>query len=327
MAVYRFGSFELDTRTGELRRHPCRVRLRPQPCAALVYLIERPGQFVSRQELHRALWPEGTFVRFEDGLNSCVKQIRAALGDSRTTPRYLETLTRRGYRFIAPVLALSDRQTPDSHGRARVRIRLLPVRDLDAAAYGAAATRARPGSGPGSGPGPDTGSGVGFGATGATGIKPTAAAAFTGTSRAVADGLGEELIARLAVAAPRELAVVADGLLPGDEPSAGLEELATAVDYALVTSIRAAGAHARVTAQLIETRLRQHVWAGRFDLSLDDPLDAQAIVAEQIVRDIVIAIRDRVDDEESGVDGMNGRQFRTTRTLRTTSEGVTTHGA
>lgn len=121
MAVYAFGSFELDTRTGELRRQRTRVRLRPQPCAALVYLIERPGQFVCRQELHRALWPEGTFVRFEDGLNSCVKQIRAALGDSRTTPRYLETLTRRGYRFIAPVTVVPDEERASGpHGESAV---------------------------------------------------------------------------------------------------------------------------------------------------------------------------------------------------------------
>jgi DNA-binding winged helix-turn-helix (wHTH) protein/TolB-like protein len=300
MAVYTFGNFELDTRTGELRRHASRVRLRPQPCAALVYLIERPGQFVCRQELHRALWPEGTFVRFEDGLNSCVKQIRAALGDSRTTPRYLETLTRRGYRFIAPVAAVPDRHGADTHGR--VRIRLLPVRDLDAVSYG---------SGPNAGPG----AGANAGAS---------------ASRALADGLGEELIARLAVAAPREMAVVAEGLALGDAAGPDAGDLPIAADYALATSIRAAGAHARVTAQLIDTRTRQHIWAGRFDLSLDEPLDAQAAVAEPIVRGVVAAIRNNVEDEETAMGAM-GRLERVGRMDGGSSghraEGVTTHGA
>jgi DNA-binding winged helix-turn-helix (wHTH) protein len=103
MAVYRFGPFELDATAAELSRDGERVRLRPQPCSALAYLVARHGLFVSRHQLYEALWPEGIFVQFDKGLNSCIKQIRAALGDSRTSPRYIETLTRRGYRFIAPV--------------------------------------------------------------------------------------------------------------------------------------------------------------------------------------------------------------------------------
>jgi len=238
MAVYRFLGFELDTRTGELTRRHYRVRLRPQPSAVLTFLVERHGRFLSRQELHRAVWPEGTFVRFDDGLNSCMKQVRAALGDSRTTPRFIETLNRRGYRFIAPVVAMADADEPG--GSHRVRLRLLPVRDLDATT-----------------PGP------------------------------VADGLGEELLAHLAVAAPRDLAIVADGVLVGD---ARFDD-ATA-DYALATSVRAAGARVRATAQLIETRTRQHVWAGRFDLAAAESLDGQAALAEQIAEGVVAAIRD-----------------------------------
>jgi DNA-binding winged helix-turn-helix (wHTH) protein len=101
--VHRFGTFALDAAALELRRNGMPRRLRPQPCAALAYLVERSGQFVSRAELYRALWGDETFVQYDQGLNSCIRQIRAALGDSRTAPRYVETLTRRGYRFIAPV--------------------------------------------------------------------------------------------------------------------------------------------------------------------------------------------------------------------------------
>ena len=105
MPVYRFGEFVLDTRSGELRRGSYRVRLRPQPAAVLEYLLQRPGDVVSRFDLRDVLWPEGTFVHFDHGLNSCIKQLRAALLDSRSTPRFLETLPRRGYRFIGPVAA------------------------------------------------------------------------------------------------------------------------------------------------------------------------------------------------------------------------------
>ena len=105
MPVYRFGEFALDTRSGELRRGAYRVRLRPQPAAMLEYLLQHPGEVVTREALRQVLWPDGTYVHFDHGLNSCVKQLRAALLDDRVSPRFLETLARRGYRFIGPVVA------------------------------------------------------------------------------------------------------------------------------------------------------------------------------------------------------------------------------
>jgi DNA-binding winged helix-turn-helix (wHTH) protein len=103
MALYSFGVFRFDTRTGEVRNAVGRTCLRPQPSRVLAYLVERRGECVSRDELRGVLWPDGTFVQFDHGLNSCIKQIRAALGDSRRSPRYVETLVKRGYRFVAPV--------------------------------------------------------------------------------------------------------------------------------------------------------------------------------------------------------------------------------
>jgi DNA-binding winged helix-turn-helix (wHTH) protein/quercetin dioxygenase-like cupin family protein len=114
MPLYRFGAFEFDTATGELRGTGCRVRLRPQPARALEHLLERHGEFVSRGELQRAIWPDGTFVHFDYGLNSCLKQIRAALGDSRSAPTYIETLVKRGFRFIAPVSVVDTLSSPES---------------------------------------------------------------------------------------------------------------------------------------------------------------------------------------------------------------------
>ena len=104
MRTYRFDEFVFDASSGELRKGCYRQRLRPQPTAALAYLLQHRGAVVTRGELRRVLWPDGTFVHFDHGLNSCIKQIRAALSDRRLTPRYLETLPRRGYRFIGEVL-------------------------------------------------------------------------------------------------------------------------------------------------------------------------------------------------------------------------------
>lgn len=100
---FRFGVFEADAASGELRRRGIRIRLHAQPLQVLLLLLERPGELLTRVEIARELWPDGTFVDFEHGLNSAVNRIREALGDTVANPRFVETLARRGYRFIAPV--------------------------------------------------------------------------------------------------------------------------------------------------------------------------------------------------------------------------------
>src|SRR5215472_16806222 len=99
----RFGVFELDPGSGELRKHGVRVRLQDQPLKILLSLIETPGEVRTREDLIGRIWPEGTFVDYERGLNVAITRLRQALGDSADTPRYVETLGRKGYRFIAPV--------------------------------------------------------------------------------------------------------------------------------------------------------------------------------------------------------------------------------
>src|SRR3954469_19297994 len=99
--LLRFESFELDTRSRELRNGENRFRLQEQPFEILRLMLERPGDVVTREELARRLWPEGTFVDFEHSLNAAVKRLRAALGDDADHPKFVETLPRRGYRFIA----------------------------------------------------------------------------------------------------------------------------------------------------------------------------------------------------------------------------------
>lgn len=100
---FRFGVFELDLRTGELRKHGLRVRLQEQPFQVLVMLLEHPGEVVTREELQKKLWPADTFVDFDHGLNKAINKLREALGDSAESPRFVETVARRGYRFLAEV--------------------------------------------------------------------------------------------------------------------------------------------------------------------------------------------------------------------------------
>jgi len=108
--TYRFGQFELDVAAGELRRNTRRVRLQPQPFKLLVLLARRSGALVAREDIRSELWPDGTFVDFDQSVNFAIKQIRDVLGDSAERPLYIETVPRRGYRFIAPV----ETATPES---------------------------------------------------------------------------------------------------------------------------------------------------------------------------------------------------------------------
>src|SRR6266403_3755843 len=99
----RFGVFEADMEAGELRKHGLRLKLSEQPFQILAILVARPGEVVSREELRERLWPGDTFVDFDHGLNNAVMRLREVLGDSSDRPRFIETLPRRGYRFIAPI--------------------------------------------------------------------------------------------------------------------------------------------------------------------------------------------------------------------------------
>jgi len=102
-SIYRFGVFELDLRTVELRKKGVKLKLQDQPCQILLKLLEHPGEMVSREKLRSTLWHEDTFVDFETGLNTAIKRLRETLGDSADNPTFIQTLPRRGYKFIAPV--------------------------------------------------------------------------------------------------------------------------------------------------------------------------------------------------------------------------------
>jgi len=100
---YRFGAFEADASAQELRKQGIRIKLNAQPFQVLLLLLERPGEVLTREQISQKLWPDGTFVDSEHGVNSAVNRIREALGDTASNPRFVETLARRGYRFVASV--------------------------------------------------------------------------------------------------------------------------------------------------------------------------------------------------------------------------------
>lgn len=106
--LYRFGEFEADSATSELRRQGVHIKLNAQPFQVLLMLLERDGEVLTREEIVSQLWPEGTFVDYEHGVNSAINRIREALGDKAGNPRFVETLARRGYRFLAPVVRIAS---------------------------------------------------------------------------------------------------------------------------------------------------------------------------------------------------------------------------
>lgn len=138
---FRFSVFEADARTGELRKHGIRLRLPDQPFTVLIALLERPGELITREELVKRLWPQGTFVDYDHSLNTAVNRLREVIGDSAETPKFIETLPRRGYRFIGTVeliaapavsVAASSEKTPTSTP-SEERVSLTPTNELPVA--------------------------------------------------------------------------------------------------------------------------------------------------------------------------------------------------
>jgi cholera toxin transcriptional activator len=121
--VFRFGLYEADAAAGELRKNGRKLKLQEQPFRVLLLLLQRPGAIVTREEVRQALWPADTFVDFDHGLNTAVNKLRDALDDTASNPRFIETLARRGYRFIAPVEVVGGAPAPISPSSAEVSSR------------------------------------------------------------------------------------------------------------------------------------------------------------------------------------------------------------
>lgn len=125
--LLQFGTFEADLRTGELRRSGQRVPLQEQPFQVLCVLLQHAGELVTREELRASVWPEGTFIEFDYGLNTAIKKIRAAIGDEASSPQFVETVPRRGYRFVASVRTVRE-ILPENKNSGRELSSIIPAR-------------------------------------------------------------------------------------------------------------------------------------------------------------------------------------------------------
>lgn len=282
----RFGVFEIDLKTGELRKLGALVKLQQQPFRVLALLARRSGELVSREEIRDEIWGAETFVDFDQGLNFCIKQVRAALSDQAVTPRYIETLPRRGYRFIAPVEAVDAaaaapaRLAAAAPRRRTALVRLAAVAALLAAPAAWLALQ--------------------------RGVVPQASAAraklavlpFQNLGAEpeedyFSEGLTEEMIAQLGRLRPDRLAVIARTSVmrfkgPARDIAAIGRELG--VDYVIEGSVRYASGRVRITAKLIDSRDQTQIWAETYERDLQDMLALQNEVARAVAAGIQITL-------------------------------------
>lgn len=292
--VVCFGPFELNLQNGDLRKNGRAVRLAHQPARVLALLASRPGELISREEIAACLWDKETFVDFDHGLNFCIRQIRTALGDNAESPTYVETLPRRGYRFVAAVA----RPEPDGGESATAVIRpavspaRLPRLALAAGAliacalllvvvwyvYGSKARR-------------------NLAARDAAprqrltlAVLPFANLTGDPHQEYFSDGLTEEMITQLGSINPQTLGVIARTSTmhyKGSQQSASDIGRELGVDYLLEGSVRGSPPQRlRITAQLIQTRDQMHVWAEDFDVNGPDILEVESDVCRNIATEI-----------------------------------------
>jgi TolB-like protein/DNA-binding winged helix-turn-helix (wHTH) protein/Flp pilus assembly protein TadD len=299
--TYRFGEFEFDPASGELHKDGAKVRLQEQPFQILTLLLKRPGEVVTREEVRQALWPGDTFVDFDVGLNSAIKRLRDALNDSADSPRFVETLPRRGYRFVAtvetsrvpapPALEAPPRTaSPPVEGEARakrggVRLRSWGVATAVAAAVlmsGLAATgKWRHLRGP----------------LASVPIRSLAVLPFenlTGDAEQdyFADGMTDSLITSLAQV--HALRVISrTSVMQYRRANKALPRIAEELDVDAVVegTVSRAGDRVRITAQLIQATTDRHLWAQSYEREARDVLSLQREVAAAIAQAVEVKLQ------------------------------------
>jgi TolB-like protein/DNA-binding winged helix-turn-helix (wHTH) protein len=312
---YRFGQFEVDQRTGELRKQGMRLRVRGRPIDILLTLLSRPGELVTRDELRARLWPADTFVDFDHGLHSAVNRLREALGDSADNPRFIETLPRKGYRFIAPVTIvtsnaplaavapLASAAVPAPEAMPIQAERVGPVtsnagnrrRSFAANAMIVVASVAvlsllwtlNRGS-------------VGPAAPVTIVVVPFDNLSGDPTQEYFSDGFTEEMIAELGMIGPDKLSVIGrttSMLYKGARKSVGDIGREVDAEYLLSGSVRRADSRLRITAQLVDTRTMANLWADSYDRDVGDLLAVQQEVAHEIAASLALALAPRTTRE------------------------------
>jgi TolB-like protein/DNA-binding winged helix-turn-helix (wHTH) protein/Tfp pilus assembly protein PilF len=286
--VARFGVYEFAPHTQELRKAGIRIRLEGQPLAILQMLLERPGELVTREELQKKLWPTDTFVDFEHSLNAAVKRLRAALNDSADQPRYVETLARRGYRFIAPlnaagaetavapsiVTATPVGQTPSIVRGRRMWLIAIAVFGLAVGGWGWRQWRHQ------------------FAVPALSVLHSLAVLPLTNLSgdpsqEYIADGMTEELIGKLSHI--HGLRVISrTSAMHFKNTHLSVPEIAKTlgVDAIVEGSVTREGSHIRVHAQLIRGATDEHIWAEEYLREYRSILGLQDDVARSIAERI-----------------------------------------
>jgi TolB-like protein/DNA-binding winged helix-turn-helix (wHTH) protein/Flp pilus assembly protein TadD len=281
--IYQFGIFQLDLKARELHKAGIKVKLQGQPFRVLALLVEQAGQVVTREDLQKNVWPTDVYVAFDQGLNNAIKKVRDALGDSADSPRFIETVARHGYRFVAPVRAPPGNESlPRFHiGSRALRnalIGLTAAALLTAVAYWVwyAAMPAEP-----------------------TSEKVILAVLpFDNLSRDpdqefFSDGLTEEMIAQIGKLNPQRLTVIARGSIAKYKDShLAIKQIGSELhaDYLVQGSVRRASDRVRITVQLIQVRDQTDLWAESYDRELKDILVLQDSVARTIANQIHITL-------------------------------------
>jgi TolB-like protein/DNA-binding winged helix-turn-helix (wHTH) protein len=285
----QFGVFELDLRRAELRNHGVKVKLQEQPLRVLQVLLENPGQIVSRDELRQRIWPENTFVEFDQGLYSAMARLRDALRDSSESPRFIETVPRRGYRFIAPVLEIPLKHADNSSYIQSSPAKSLAIRrwivSVIAGLVGGAALLALV---------------ISFDVLGArewlrsrtTPIRSIAVLPLQNLSndpeqQYFADGMTDELITNLAML--KDVRVISrTSVMQYKGTKKTLPEIGRElnVDAVVEGSVIRSGERVRITAQLLDAATDRHLWAASYDRDVRDAFQIQAEAARSITDSI-----------------------------------------
>lgn len=281
-----FGLFQCDIHAGELRKNGARVRLADQLFRLLAILLERPGELVTRQELQQRLWPDQSFGDFNDGLNTAINKLRAALDDKAEKPRYIETVPRRGYRFIGKVEPAEPQGAPAADGtgwlgrRSRAGLTAVATVLLALLAAGLILHFAK---------------------------RPLHARAaqvsllvlpfrnLTGNpaNDYLADGLTQELITRFARDYGGELRVIARDSalsLKGSRNSLSGIAASLGVEYVIQGSVRREGRHIRVAAQLMRASDQSSLWADSYDGDSSRLLEFEGSVANSVARQLSLRV-------------------------------------
>jgi pentatricopeptide repeat protein len=306
----RFDAFEVDMRSGEVRKHGIRLKLQGQPFQVLALLLEHPGDVVTREELRQRLWPGDTFVDFDTGLNSAIKKLRDLLADSAEKPRYIETLPRRGYRFIAEV----ENGVPAAPLEALVRSCKIPLEEeknrLRAKRPADGEVEVRPTGTSRARLWLVVGGVAGLaliaityvilrGHTGHTtqtkirslAVLPLSNLSGDSTQEYLADEMTEELCGRLARI--HELRVISrTSVMRFKGTKLSVPEIARTlgVDALVEGSVIRQGNRIRVHAQLIRGSTDEHLWSDEYDGDLGDVLALESEVAQSIARKVEVKV-------------------------------------